>query len=286
MNSDFQVRLMRCIARCLRPLVRILLRSGIGYPQFAEMAKLAFVQEALDNRDSHGRSTNLSRVAVRTGLSRKEVSRLKACGETGASGDALTRAVDYRSLLAARVLQLWHVDQRFMDERGFPRVLPFSDQEVSFTSLVKVAGGDVPVGAVRAELLAADALVELEDGSLRPTKRHFVPADVGEELLVGFTHMVVPVLEGLARNTDDRCATPFIQRLAYSDHLSPSAEAMFPQVARDRVTGFVQSIDDWLSSNETDDSDRDKPFRCGIGVFYYEGSPSVFTEPSDSPSIV
>jgi hypothetical protein len=131
-------------------------------------------------------------------------------------------------------------------------------------------------------LLAADALVETAEGALRPTKRHFVPADVGEELLVGFTHLVFPVLEGLARNTDERCVAPFIQRLVYSDRLSPSVAPLFRQVARERVTGFVQSVDDWLSSHETDDAREDGPYRFGIGVFYYEGPPSVFTEPPDS----
>jgi hypothetical protein len=56
----------------------MMLRSGIGYRQFAELAKLAFVQEAIGEKDRRGRRTNLSRVAIRTGLSRKEVSRLQS----------------------------------------------------------------------------------------------------------------------------------------------------------------------------------------------------------------
>lgn len=282
MNSNLQVRLLQCIARSLRPLVRIMLRSGIGYPQFAELSKLAFVQEALGEKSGRGRPTNLSRVAIRTGLSRKEVSRLNRQREVGGQPASLARAVDYHSLHAARVLQLWHVDPRFLGDDGSPRVLSLSEQGTGFASIVKAAGGDVPAGAVRAELLAADAVVELEGGSLKPTKRHFVPADVGEELLVGFTHMVIPVLEGLVRNTDEHCDAPFIQRLVYSDRLSPAAVPLFREVARDRVTGFVQSIDDWLSPNELDDAAVGQPYRFGIGVFYYEGVPSVFTGHSQS----
>jgi hypothetical protein len=153
--------------------------------------------------------------------------------------------------------------------------LPFSDEEVTFSSIVKAAGGDVPPGAVRAEMLAADAVVELENGSLKPIKRYFVPADVGEELLVGFTHMVIPVLEGLARNTDYSCAEPFIQRLVYSDRLAPKVVPLFRKQARERVSDFVQSVDDWLSSNELPDSQVQSPYRYGVGVFYYEGVPSV-----------
>jgi len=252
-----------------------MLRSGIGYRQFAELAKLAFVQEASGEKGSRGRQTNLSRVAIRTGISRKEVARLQSQieGRSGASSRA--RGVDFHSVHAARVLQLWHSDPRFIDSDGSPRKLPFADDGVDFSSIVKAAGGDVPPGAVRAEMLSANAVVEFDDGTLKPTKRYFVPADVGEELLVGFTHMVIPVLEGLARNTDYRCTEPFIQRLVYSDRLAPRVVPLFRKQARERVSDFVQSVDDWLSSNEIPDSQVHSPCRYGVGVFYYEGLPSV-----------
>lgn len=275
MKENLQNRLMQCIAHCMRPLARMLLRSGIGYPQFAEIAKLAFMREAQSEKDSRGRATNLSRIAIKTGLSRKEVARLSRHLSAIDKSPTSVRMVDFQSLHAERVLQLWHAEPRFVDRRGAPRELPFTDGDVTFSALVKAAGGDVPAGAVRAELLAAGAVVESDDGALRPTKRHFVPADVGEELLVGFTHMVIPVLEGVARNTDERCATPFIQRLVYSDRLSPEAAPLFRRVSREQVTGFVQSVDDWLSANEVSEPAGRQPYRYGIGVFYYEGSPSV-----------
>ena len=252
MNKSLHDRLVRCVTRSLRPLVRILLRSGIGYPQFAELAKIAYLQEAFGDKDHRGRFTNLSRVAVRTGLSRKEVSRLRMSLEDGSVLDALSKAVDYESLHAARVLQLWHSDPRFVQWDGAPEVLRFSDGDRSFSALVKAAGGDVPPGAVRAELLAASAVIELDDGSLKVLKRHFVPADLGEELLVGFTHMVIPVLEGLARNTSGVAKEPSVQRLAYSRRLMPSALPLFRHIARERCGDFVQSVDDWLVSHEAD----------------------------------
>ena len=277
MKEDLQKRLMQCIAHSMRPIARMMLRSGIGYPQFAELAKVAFLREAQADKDSRGRATNLSRVAIKTGLSRKEVARLNKQQSSTGQSPSSTRMVDFQSLHAERVLQLWHSDPRFVDRRGAPKELIFTDGDVTFGALVKAAGGDLPAGAVRAELLAAGAVAESEDGALRPLKRHFVPADVGEELLVGFTHMIIPVLEGVARNTDERCSTPFIQRLVYSDRLSPDAAPLFRRVAREQVTGFVQSVDDWLSANEIPDSDKQQPFRYGIGVFYYEGMPSVPT---------
>lgn len=275
MKENLQDRLMQCVAHCLRPIARILLRSGIGYPQFAELAKIAFLVEAQVEKDRKGRSTNLSRIAIKTGLSRKEVARLSRNISVTEKSRSPMRSVDSQSLHAERVLQLWHADPRFLDSRGMPSELLFAEGDASFSELVKAAGGDVPVGAVRAELLSAGAVAQSDDGRLRPVKRHFVPSDVGEELLVGFTHFVIPVLEGVARNTDERCTSPFIQRLVYSDRLSPDAVPLFRRVAREQVTGFVQSVDDWLSANEVSGPLDEQTMRHAIGVFYYEGMPSV-----------
>lgn len=272
MGSAAQIRLMDALRPCLRLLVRLMLRSGVGYKQFSELAKEAFVLEALNERDGRGRRINLSRVSVRTGISRKEVARLRR--HIGAQENAAVKDVigEHLSGHAARVLQLWHADSRFVDSHGGPRPLPPMGKGVTFAFLVKAAGGDVPPGAVRAELADAGALAETENGLLVATKRHFIPSDVGEELQIGLTHFVMPVLSGLARNTDKNCGEPFIQRLAYSDRLGPAAVPQFRDIVKKRATEFLQSADDWLSANET----SVKPFskeslRVGIGVFYYEG---------------
>lgn len=284
MSSTPQIRLLMALGSCLRPLVRMLLRAGVGFPQFSELAKIAFVQEAMGERDSRGRTTNISRVAVRTGLSRKEVARLRAGLDAHAMMKESEGARVFHSGHAARVLQLWHSDPAFLDHRGAPRPLAFAGSDVNFGSIVRVAGGDVPPGAVRAELIDAGAVVEDEAGQLRPTKRHFIPADTGEELIVGFSHIVEPVLVGLARNTDEDCSAPFIQRLTYSDRLKPSAVPLFREIARDRASQFVQSVDDWLSSNEQKSvSAEADSLRVGVGVFYYEGPPP--SSGSKSPDV-
>ena len=273
MKSSVQVRLCRALEPCLRLLARIMLRAGIGYSQFAELAKTAFVEEALGDRDTRGRGTNLSRVAIRTGISRKEVARVRTLLCSQQYERRSTRNDTDESGHAARVLQLWHADPRFIDESGRPKDLPFTGDEVSFSTLVRVAGGDVPPGAVRAELLDAGAVSELEGGKIKPMKRYFVPADVGEDLLVGFTHFVMPVLAGLARNTGRYCDQPFIQRLAYSDRLTAAAVPLFREISQVRAASFLQGIDDWLSQNEsTDDASTAELHRVGIGVFYYEAS--------------
>ena len=280
MSSAIQDRVLSATGACLRPIARVLLRCGVSYRQFADMAKGAFIEEALSERDSRGRRANTSRVSVRTGISRKEVARYRNL-EEGVALHAETNKIGlaHYSGHAARVLQVWHSDNRFVGESGEPSDLPYSGESGSFVSLVKIAGGDVPPGAVKAELLAAGAVVELESGMLKALKRHFVPGSVDEKLVFGLTHILFPVLEGMARNTSGVAKEPWVQRLAYSRRLLPSALPLFRHIARERCGDFVQSVDDWLVSHEADrEVERGPVMSVGVGVFYFEDTELVQTQ--------
>jgi len=134
-----------------------------------------------------------------------------------------------------------------------------------------LAGGDVPLGAVRAELLAAGAVQELGDGTLQVLKRHFIPSDIGEELFVGLIHIVEPVLSGLAHNVLEQKSPPFIQRVAYSERLPSTAREVFRAFSNEAATDFVHDMDAWISANELPpEADVTDGHMAGIGVFFYE----------------
>ncbi|HQR47997.1 MAG TPA: DUF6502 family protein [Burkholderiaceae bacterium] len=273
MSAAIQDKVLAATMMCLRPLARLLLRSGINYRQFADAAKIAFLEEAASERDARGRVANVSRMAIRTGLSRKEVARIRD-RRTLEKGTVVELVGEIKHAgHAARVLQLWYSDARFVDSSGEPSELRFAGDGVTFTNLVRLVGGDVPAGAVRAELVAAGSVEETAGGGLRAVKRYFVPGNVNEDLVIGLTQIVQPVIEGLVRNTGDENVEPFVQRLAYSDRLLPAAVPLFRHIARSRCSDFVQSIDDWLSSNEiAAGAHADESLRVGVGVFYFEGT--------------
>ena len=179
MEHSNQQRLLGAVRACLVPLARILIRAGISFRQFSEMAKAAFVDQTLAERDSHRKTTNISRIAVRTGLSRKEIARILRRPTDKGIVLEQAQAGTFHFHQAARVLQLWHSDPRFVGEDGRPRDLPVDGTTDSFASLVRSAGGDAPPGAVRVELMASGALSEMGDGHLRVLKRDYVPEDIG-----------------------------------------------------------------------------------------------------------
>lgn len=266
-TNDVQTRLLATVYACMRPLARVLLRSGITYKSFADVAKSAFVHEALLEGDAKGRVTNASRVAVRTGLSRKEVRRVSEETRTGVAGG---EKADHAGP-PGKVLHAWHSDPRFVDDEGKPRDLLFEGLSPSFTDLVRAEAGDVPPGAVRAELLRAGAVVDLENGALRPTKRYFVPGDFDEKAITVMSGMLYPFLVGLDHNSNpQRSSAGFIQRIAYVK-LPPADREPFRAWSREQATRFIESVDDWLMRRQLSiEDDAGEPI-SGVGVFYYEG---------------
>jgi hypothetical protein len=256
-------------------MARLLLRSGITYQQFEAVAKRAFVKEAALDADVRGRTTNTSRIAVKTGLSRKDVKRLRESLVTDATSDSGFTAD--QSGPPARVLHAWHVDRRFLGRDSKPRDLDFQDEGSGFCALVRAVAGDVPPGAVRAELRKAGAVVELEDGRLRVVKRYYVPGNVDEKALTVMSGMVFPLIAGVAHNTDpSRTAGGFIQRYAFSQSLSMEALDRFREWSRGQATVFIEKIDDWLAEHESDSAETSPKDSAdcgsaGIGIFYYEG---------------
>ena len=161
MQDTIHRRILRALLTALRPLARALLRAGIGYREFSEISKAAFVDIATADYGIRGRPTNISRVAVMTGLTRKEVRRLRNKSEAGGETEIL------RPMPMAIILHRWYTESDFLDEMGKPLDLPFDGDANSFSELVRRYGGDIPPGAMRTELKRINAITETEDGLLR-----------------------------------------------------------------------------------------------------------------------
>ena len=138
MQDEINRQILKAFLVVLKPIARMLLRFGIGFREFSEVAKQAFVEVASSDFGLRGRPTNISRVAVMTGLTRKEVRRLRDKIESG-SADFSVKATPLWD-----VLHHWHADTEFTNEKGKPIALPFAGDVSSFSTLVKKYGGDVP----------------------------------------------------------------------------------------------------------------------------------------------
>ena len=273
MQDSTQKKILDAFFVVLRPIARILLRYGIGFREFAEVAKSAFVDVATTEYGIRGRPTNISRVAVMTGLTRKEVRRIRDKIEGG------DHAVVSKTTPMWEVLHFWHSVDEFLDETGAPAPLPFQGDYQSFSSLVRHFGGDIPPGAMRAELKRVGAVIEDEDGNLVAVKRSFRPEGDEETLINSLLHSVYTLLSTVSHNTDtNRDGATWTQRLAYSNKVGKGDLARLRRVSSDRISDFSQAIDDTFMAYETitdDDSDergRSESFTVAVGIYYFEES--------------
>ena len=106
--------LRAALKRLLTPLVKIMLRYGVSFGEFSDLAKQVYVSVSSTDAEfkpAVGRQTN-TRISVLTGLTRKEVLRIKRLPEEGLD--------DYekRYNRGARVVGGWVRDSRFQDAKG------------------------------------------------------------------------------------------------------------------------------------------------------------------------
>jgi len=144
----------------LRPLMTILLRNNVSHRTFAELAKLVYVEVASAQFGIAGKKQSTSRIAILTGLTRKEVQRLLA----QPSDTEPVSVEEYHR--ASRVITGWVRDPDFGDGKGHPLPLRMEGKRASFTTLVKRYSGDIPVRAMGDELLRVGAVKQLKDGRI------------------------------------------------------------------------------------------------------------------------
>jgi len=267
MQEKLKQQVLNTFLLVMRPVVRILLRYGIGYREFAEVVKTAFVDVASSDFGLRGRPTNISRVAVMTGLTRKEVKRLR---DKLKSGDTI---IAVKTTPLADVLHHWHAQPDYTDSSGVPRALSFSGEEDSFTELVRKYGGDVPAGAMRTEMKRVGVVRENEDGHLEILDRTFKPESDHEGLIAVLVHGAYALLSNIAHNTDpNRSEGTWANRFAYTQAVRKDQAGQLRRITRDRIGEFAESIDDVFMAYETlhENDEGDAKDAVAIGVFYFE----------------
>ena len=266
METKIAVAISAAVTNILRPLVRLLLRNGIPYRTFSDIAKRVYVDVATEEFRIPGRKQSKSRVSILTGLSRKEVlrvRRLPAADDQGAGA---------RYNRAARVIAGWVRDRRFRDDTGNPSELPFDGGTASFRKLVDTYSGDAPARAVLDELLRVGTVQRAPDGKIRLLERSYIPK-TGEIDKIGILGVDASDLIATIDHNICRPDTLFFQRKVCYDHLPLGVLPELVKKAAARGQSLLESMDRWMSQRDRDVNPAvpgTGRMRAGIGIYYFQ----------------
>lgn len=267
MVNEHQKPLMAAVLRLLRPLVRILLRNGVSFGTFSELAKWIYVDIAALEFGIKGRKQSTSRVSVLTGLSRKEVSRIQQL----ATPEDRTGSEKYNR--AARVIAAWRRDPDFLDADGKPADLSMNGPWATFSELVRRFSGDVPARAVLDELKRVGLVEQMKNGKIRLLADSYIPKRSEVDKLHILGNDVALLISTIDHNLrQDVSPARFQRKVAYDnlpDEILPEFMALSSQKARE----LLEELDRWLAQHDRDTAPGSKGSGrnlAGLGIYYFE----------------
>lgn len=254
----------------LRPIVRLLLRSGIPWKDFAELVKTAYVEVATDEFGIRGRPTNASRVAILSGLSRREVAKQRDL----LAGDQSQPNTEFLNP-AQRVLTGWHQDPDYVQADGAPRQIAVDGPAPSFGDLCVRYAGDIPATALLKELRKVGAVGAGEGAKVRALQRVYFPSqfDSAKVLRAG------SVIEDIGETVVYDLLCPNGQRLRFerraeNDRIDIRHLPAFQAMLEVEGQAFLERVDAWLSEHEAQaappGSNPPRVLRLGVGLYHIQ----------------
>lgn len=275
MRSNIQNALLSALETILRPTVKLLLQCGIGYSEFAAVAKSVFVQVATDDYRRRGRPANFSQVSAMTGISRKEVSRMRKAEPDGRwTPNMETSPVN-------TILHQWHFDEDFSDGAGTANALPL-EGPLSFSTLVSRYAGDIPPGAMRATLQQAGVITQNSEGLLCVSKSYFYSRVFDRDFVRGLAFSLSNLGSTLVHNASVHQRTDIpnerkrvlgrLERVAWSEHLSEEGIAKFKAWVDESAPRFLRESNKLIGELEPPKRtwNQRRPKAVGVSVYYFE----------------
>jgi hypothetical protein len=251
MGQEVKDHLRGALSLMLKPLVRLLIGQGVTHAEFSETAKEVYVETALRHFETEGR-VNKSRVAILTGLTRKEV---KNVVDRSISSDRREKTFSR----PARVLTGWYSDPMFQGPYGIPLELPYEssgEEEPSFAELVRRYSGDMAPRQMLNQLIESGAIVEVE-GRYKAVSRIFMHSKLSPDLIRRLGSVGYRVFSSAAKNIDrmDEKEGHFDRMVFADDGCTDEVIELFDEFIRIRGQEFLEELDVWFSSRK----DMNKP---------------------------
>ena len=263
-------RFVAAMRRMLRPVVRQLIAYGVSYPAFNRIVRELYIEVADQHFALPFKRQTDSRVALVTGINRKEVAQLRHRRKT-----AQVESVEVEDTVMTHVIGRWMAGPPYADANGRPRRLPYeaaSQRAASFARLVRDVGADVPVRSVLDELLHIGVVELLPDGDVCLRREAHVPTADAEGKLTLLGSDPAEVFSTIVHNIEHP-DTPRLQRKVVYDNIGSDALPELSTAARDIGEEFIRRANALLAAYDRDrnpDAPGGKRWRIVLGTYYFE----------------
>lgn len=263
---------LRLALRVLQPLVRWLLRSGVGHAELANALKPVFLDEALREGRRIGARQTDSAVSLLSGLHRKDVKALSAATQREAP------AVE-RVSLPTQVVARWLAT-------GLPDALPLANAEPCFEALVRSVSTDVHPRAVQDELLRL-GVAQVRDGVIRLCQRGFLPDPQAQETRELLASGVADHLAAGVHNLTGDGQRKYLEQTVFADGLSKESaralELLANRLWNDAMTAMISAAVPLCEHDEPRGGDQ----RIRLGMYCFAEAMAPGDEPparADAPT--
>jgi hypothetical protein len=262
----------QAIAQMLQPLARLMIGHGLQLMPMVELLKKALVDEAQIAYSLSDKASSDTRVALLTGVHRKDVKRLRE-----APNDSPVTAPMVP--IAAAVVARWISEPLYLNADQSARPLARTSRqsglgEPDFSTLVAEVSRDVGARAVLDELLRLGVVALREDGYAVLKSASFVPKDGLSELFHFLAANVSDHLAAAVHNlAPDRQVPLMLEQSAFSLDLSQAQAEQLQLRARQLWSvALKQFLQTATVAKQRSQGDEGPKHRVRFGVYFHDTS--------------
>ena len=270
----------QAIAQVLHPLARLMIDHGLQLPSMVELLKQALVDEALGAYGLADRTSSDTRVALLTGVHRKDVKRLRLAPVAESLSKPMVS-------VAACVVARWISEPKYLNADQTTRALARTPSrgiagQPDFTALVAEVSRDVGARAVLDELVRLGVVTVRDDGWVELKTGAFVPQEGVDETFHFLASNVSDHLATAVHNlAPDRTAPPLLEQSAFSADLSQTQAEQLQLRARQLWTAALQQfLQTATVAEQRSQGDTGPKHRVRLGVYFYD---ALQTAPCATP---
>lgn len=275
LSIDARPHFLLALRRVLRPIVRLLIRYGIRYDEFAEVARTAYVESAAKTGICGTDKPTLEQIQWATGINSAQIEHyIDVIHEPL---EAILMPSSTRTM--TEVLHKWHTASKYLDSDGSPQELDFDSatDEPTFAMLVAEIDVEVDPKAVLDGLLDAKCVTYSDERRIKVLTRTLIWAQGGIRSIDHFGVNLSRMIETLEYNlTSTESDRKRLERSVFADRGVP--RYMLPEFhafATERATQFLYDLDDWLAQHEPPRRENgESPNQVGINLFFYIEPPA------------